>query len=163
MPAGAASRFGRGKGLVTIDGREFVMIIKTRRASLEGACVIAPLFDQYRVFYHQPSDLSLAEQFIRQRLSHDESTIFLALSDASEAIGFTQLYPFFSSVAAQRVWVLNDLYVAEHWRGSGAGSALLRAARAFAEKNPCQGAGARNAGQQSRRPAPVRIDGLSSR
>ncbi|MCA9102209.1 MAG: GNAT family N-acetyltransferase [Planctomycetales bacterium] len=45
-----------------------------------------------------------------------------------EAVGFVQLYPLFSSVSMQRIWLLNDLYVSESARRTGVGTALLDAA-----------------------------------
>jgi len=50
----------------------------------------------------------------------------------AEPLGFVQLYPSFSSVAACRIWVLNDLFVAPDARGSGVGRALMEAAREHA-------------------------------
>jgi len=48
--------------------------------------------------------------------------VFLALDgDAGRATGFTQLYPLFSSVAARRKWLLNDLLVAPELRLKGYG------------------------------------------
>ncbi len=85
---------------------------------------IADLFDQYRQFYQQPSDLSLAHRFIAERLTRQESVIFLARQHGV-AIGFTQLYPIFSSVSARRSWVLNDLFVRPDARTLGIGRALL--------------------------------------
>ena len=93
--------------------------------------LVAPLFDQYRVFYRQPSDPALAQAFIAERVANRESVIFLALQDG-EPVGFTQLYPRFSSVSARRTWILNDLYVVPSCRGQGVGSALLERARAHA-------------------------------
>ncbi len=92
--------------------------------------LVAPLFDQYRVFYRQPSDPALAQAFIAERVANRESVIFLALQDG-EPVGFTQLYPSFSSVSARRTWILNDLYVVPSCRGQGVGSALLERARAM--------------------------------
>src|SRR5207302_1364805 len=44
-------------------------------------------------------------------------------------LGFVQLYPSFSSAAARRIWILNDLFVAPAARRRGIGRALLQAAR----------------------------------
>ena len=49
---------------------------------------LAPLFDQYRMFYEQPTDLTAARAFLRARLEGSESVIFLAL-DAGDPAGFT--------------------------------------------------------------------------
>ena len=108
------------------------------RANAKDAETIAPLFDLYRQFYEQPPDLDGARRFIRERLKRDESVIFLAL-DAGRAVGFTQLYPLFSSVSMRRLWLLNDLYVAAEARKLGAGAALLERARAFALETGAKG------------------------
>ncbi|HVK95350.1 MAG TPA: GNAT family N-acetyltransferase [Noviherbaspirillum sp.] len=108
------------------------MDVQIRQAGLADAALIAPLFDQYRQFYQQPSDLPLAQTFIRDRLALLESVIFLAADDAGHVIGFTQLYPSFSSVSARRIWVLNDLFVQPSARGKGVAHALLDAAKLHA-------------------------------
>lgn len=110
------------------------MDLAIRRATLSDLDMLAPLFDAYRMFYEQPQDLALARTFLQERLRRDESVVLLATIDA-RAAGFTQLYPTFSSVRAARVWVLNDLYVAEGARRQGVAQALLRAAADFARGN----------------------------
>jgi GNAT superfamily N-acetyltransferase len=102
--------------------------VRVRRAGLEDLAVLVPLYDGYRQFYRQPSDPALAERFLRERLTRGDSVIFLA-EDESGALGFTQLYPIFSSVSAAAAWVLNDLFVSPRARRSGAGRALLERAR----------------------------------
>jgi GNAT superfamily N-acetyltransferase len=60
--------------------------------------------------------------------------VIFAVVEAGRALGFTQLYPAFSSVSMRPVWILNDLYVAEDARRRGVGAQLLRAARDHAMK-----------------------------
>ena len=105
------------------------MKIDVRRAQVPDAELIAPLFDAYRQFYRQFADLPLALAFLRERLTLDESVIFVAQGEQGQAIGFTQLYPSFSSVSARRIWLLNDLFVASAARGNGVAHQLLDAAR----------------------------------
>lgn len=100
-----------------------------RQAGLKDAEAIAPMFDGYRQFYGQAADPALALAFVRERLALLESVIFIAEDGAGKPLGFTQLYPSFSSVSARRTWVLNDLFVAAEARGAGAGRALLAAAK----------------------------------
>jgi ribosomal protein S18 acetylase RimI-like enzyme len=98
--------------------------------------LVEELFDQYRVFYQQPSDRALAKRFLHQRLSNNESVVFAALDNQPDTIipaGFTQLYPLYSSVRATRNWILNDLYVAKNYRKQGVGSKLIEAAMQFAK------------------------------
>lgn len=106
-------------------------LLRVVRAISGDIELIVPLFDAYRQFYQQPSDLAAARQYITERLSRDEAVIFLALYN-EEAVGFTLLYPLFSSVSMRRNWLLNDLYVAPEARKFGVGSALLEQARHFA-------------------------------
>ncbi len=106
------------------------MTFQVRRASETDLRTVAELFDSYRQFYGQPADLHLAEAFLRDRFTHNESVVFLAVEPESGAgLGFTQLYPSFSSAAARRLWILNDLFVAPAARRRGVGRALLEAAR----------------------------------
>jgi len=107
--------------------------ILTSRASLDDLDALTTLFDGYRVFYKQQSDPALARAFIEERLRREESVIFIARNGGDhEALGFTQLYPMFSSVSARRIWVLNDLYVAPAARKRGVARALMDRARDFA-------------------------------
>lgn len=103
------------------------------RADISHLDQIAKLFNDYRVFYHCPSDIALATEFIAARLNHNESVIFLAMENG-KAQGFTQLYPSFCSVEACKIMILYDLYVAEDARKSGVATDLMNAARACAEK-----------------------------
>lgn len=96
--------------------------------TLEQVDLIAPLFDAYRTFYGQPADPEGAGRFLSERLRRRESVIFAVVGD-DVAIGFTQLYPSFSSVAMKPIWILNDLYVTETARRQGVGTRLLMAAR----------------------------------
>jgi ribosomal protein S18 acetylase RimI-like enzyme len=106
---------------------------QVRYASPEDLDLLAPLFDAYRVFYEQPSNVQIAENFLKERLQLRESVILLAISNSGEGLGFVQLYPFFSSVSAKRIWVLNDLFVAENARGTGVSRALMNAAKQHAQ------------------------------
>ncbi|HZQ51564.1 MAG TPA: GNAT family N-acetyltransferase [Bryobacteraceae bacterium] len=101
--------------------------VEVRRATIEDLDTLVPLFDAYRQFYRQPSAPTEARRFLRDRLEQNESIVFLALVEAA-AVGFTQLYPSFSSAAMARIFILNDLFVAPEARRRGGGAALLQAA-----------------------------------
>ncbi|MDG2170994.1 MAG: GNAT family N-acetyltransferase [Opitutales bacterium] len=104
------------------------------RASVEQLPLVAPLYDAYRQFYEQESDLELASRFLAERLSKEESMVLLAVDKASgKPAGFIQLFPSFSSVAADRIWVLNDLFVDPGFRRQGLARALMNAAKDFAK------------------------------
>jgi GNAT superfamily N-acetyltransferase len=97
----------------------------------ERVGLIAPLFDAYRQYYEQTPDLEGARRFLLERLQQGESVIF-AVSEGENALGFTQLYPSFSSVSMGPIWILNDLFVVEKARRRGVGARLLMAARYYA-------------------------------
>jgi GNAT superfamily N-acetyltransferase len=104
--------------------------LSIRQAVLTDLEALSVLFDGYRVFYGQESDVAAARDFLRARFEHGESTLFIALN-GNTAVGFTQLYPSFSSVSLARIYILNDLFVHESARRKGAGAQLLAAAISF--------------------------------
>lgn len=113
--------------------------LHTRRAGIDDLDALAALFDGYRMFYRQPSDPALARAFLAARLQRGESAVFIADDGDDAAVGFTQLYPLFSSVRAARVWLLNDLFVAPAARKRGVARALLAAAATFARDDGALG------------------------
>lgn len=102
-----------------------------RQATIADVDSLVPLFDAYRQFYRQPSDLVLAKRFLLERFQHNESIIFVAIGKEGSAIGFTQLFPSFSSASAARIFILNDLFVSAGARRKGVAASLLCAAREF--------------------------------
>lgn len=110
------------------------------KASLKDLDLITPLFDLYRQFYEQSSDLQSAKEFLSERITNNESVIFWALDEDNIAgMGFVQLYPLFSSVGMKRLWLLNDLYVHKDYRKMGVGEALMEKAREFAVETKAKG------------------------
>ena len=109
--------------------------ISIRLATLQDLEALAQLFDKYRQFYEQATDIELTTTFIKDRLNHQDSIIFVALNSAQALIGFCQLYPTFCSVIAAPICVLYDLYVDSTTRKSGAGKALMLAAQEYAANN----------------------------
>ncbi|PJJ84782.1 GNAT family N-acetyltransferase [Mucilaginibacter auburnensis] len=108
--------------------------LTVKRITANEADLVAELFDKYRIFYKQESEMALAESFINDRLSNNESVIYVALWD-NKPVGFTQLYPKYSSMRAVKNWILNDLYVDEAYRNKGIASKLIQAAMDFAKAN----------------------------
>lgn len=104
------------------------MNFQIRKATLRDLDIMVPLFDGYRQFYKQPSDLDCARVFLAERFANRESLVLLACDNRGDGVGFTQLYPLFSSVRAVRTYLLNDLFVMADARRHGVAKALLIAA-----------------------------------
>lgn len=114
--------------------------IKIQQATIEDLQDAAVLFDEYRVFYRQTSDLDGAVRFLFDRFEHQQSIIFIARDEQTgEPVGLAQLYPSFSSVSMKRLWNLNDLYVREAYRKHKVGVALLAKAKEFAIQTGSKG------------------------
>jgi len=105
--------------------------VNVRQATIFDLDLIAPLFDAYRQFYRKPSDLGLARRFLLERFQHNQSIVFLAVQQDGSAVGFTQLFPSFSSVSAVRIFIVNDLFVRPDARRKRVGALLLAAAASF--------------------------------
>lgn len=108
------------------------------QANIEYLEDLVPLFNDYRIFYKQKSNEQLASQFLKDRIQNNESIIFMAYVN-NEAVGFTQLYPLFSSVSMKPMYLLNDLFVKSNFRGKGIGEALINKAKALCETQQNKG------------------------
>ena len=107
------------------------MAHRVRQATIRDLEQLVPLFDGYRQFYGRTCDLRAAREFLLARFNNDESTVFIA-HEGERAMGFTQLYPSFSSISLARIFILNDLFVHEQARRKGVASSLMSAAVKFA-------------------------------
>jgi GNAT superfamily N-acetyltransferase len=101
-----------------------------RQATIQDLSKIVPIFDSYRAYFKQQKDPVRVEQFLFEKFEHMESVIFIAQLE-DEVVGFAQLYPIFSSLTLQRVWLLNDFFIAEEYWGSGVGTQLFAKVKEF--------------------------------
>jgi len=102
------------------------------RVSVGDIAELHPLVEQYRAFYKQPEN-GKAFSFLEDRIKNNESVAFIARV-AGEAVGFTLLYPTFSTVSLSNIWLLNDLFVIESARGNGVASELMDTAESAAKQ-----------------------------
>ncbi|MGG4043514.1 MULTISPECIES: GNAT family N-acetyltransferase [Paenibacillus] len=108
--------------------------ITIRESGLEDLHELAAIFDLYRIFYGQETDVEGAAAFLFERMEHRESVILIAEDVKQGRIaGFTQLYPVFSSISMKRSYILNDLYILEQYRKQGIARLLLEAAKRYAK------------------------------
>lgn len=103
------------------------------QSTIEDLNELSKIFNEYRIFYGQQSNVEKAHEFLFERFVHRESIIFVIKDTSKNMIsGFTQLYPVFSSISLERSLILNDLYVLEEYRKQGLGQLLLEEARRYA-------------------------------
>ena len=95
-----------------------------RQATINDLEQLSILFAQYRVFYEQPYEPAAAKQFLEERIIREESIVFIALENERQ-LGFTQLYPSFSSVGMKKIWILNDLFISADNRQKGIARSLV--------------------------------------
>lgn len=113
-------------------------MVVIQKATVKDISIIAPLFNSYRVFYKQESNLVAATEFLTERLNQNQSYIFIAFID-NKAVGFTQLFTSFSSVSLKSVFILNDLYVDKNHRSQKIGASLLLKAKEFCKEKGYKG------------------------
>ncbi|HLD66606.1 MAG TPA: GNAT family N-acetyltransferase [Pseudomonas sp.] len=105
------------------------------QATLEHLDLLTPLFVIYREFYGERAFPDSSRKFLETRLRRKESVIYLALADDEDRLmGFCQLYPSYSSLSLKRVWILNDIYVAEDARRQLVADRLLQTAKKMAKE-----------------------------
>lgn len=110
-------------------------IIEAKKEHLHD---LIPLFDGYRIFYQQESDFLGARNFLTDRLTNNESIIFIAYIEEYPA-GFIQLYPIFSSVKMKPMYILNDIFVDSSYRKIGVAKALIQKAKDICKKQSFEG------------------------
>lgn len=104
------------------------------QATLEHLDLLTPMFIKYREFYGELPLPDSSRKFLENRLKRKESVIYMALADDEDRLlGYCQLYPSFSSLSLKRVWILNDIYVAEDARRQLVADRLLQTAKKMAK------------------------------
>ncbi|MCT7940283.1 MULTISPECIES: GNAT family N-acetyltransferase [Shewanella] len=93
---------------------------------------LSHLFDHYRQSCDHPSDINGCYTFLSQRLSENDSIIFVAF-ESEIILGFIQLYPSFSSLMLQPVWYFEDAFVLPKYRNQGIASQMIARAGVLAK------------------------------
>ena len=107
----------------------------TRKANIQDLDQLTKLFDQYVVFYKSPSNYEKHYAFLKERLENNEATVFVACEENSDKIiGFVLNYITFSSLALNKIVILNDLFVDNSARKKGVGEKLILETVALAKE-----------------------------
>jgi ribosomal protein S18 acetylase RimI-like enzyme len=113
--------------------------MKIIEPSLQELPQLVKLFEEYRQFYQQEAKPGEAATFLKERLQARDSVFYLVMDEHGNAVGFTQLYPYFTSVGMKRLWLLNDLYVQMAARGKGYARHLINHAKELVHRTGAGG------------------------
>ena len=92
---------------------------------------LLPLIAAYQRFYEvEEIDEGRNRDFFRRFLSPSKDGLLLGARAEGRLLGYACLFWHFSSLQAEEVVLLNDLYVEEDARGRGVGRALIEAVAA---------------------------------
>ena len=108
------------------------------QATIKHLDDLSPLFNGYRIFYKQESDIEAVKLFLKERLTKQDSVIYVAYID-NIAVGFTQLYFLLSSVSMKPMFLLNDLYIDQKYRGKSIGTSLINKAKILCKEKGYKG------------------------
>ena len=106
-------------------------IIKSTKKNINQ---VGKLFDLYRQFYKYKSNVHVSTNYISERISNNESIIFIALTEKNNSVGFVQLYETFGSLDLGKIIILYDLYVKEDHRKNNIGRQLMIRSHEYAKK-----------------------------
>lgn len=107
--------------------------MRIEKAELKHLPSLGTVFNDYRVHFKQPSDREKSRAFIEERIRDNSAVVFLAIdNETGECMGFTLLYPVFSSLKTTRTWTLNDMYISEKYRKFGVATKLLERVKELA-------------------------------
>ena len=105
------------------------------RVAEDDLADLLPLVRAYCDFYEvSPSDeaLNALSRVLIADPEH-EGVQVLARDDDGQAVGFATIYWSWATTSAERLGVMNDLFVAPEGRGTGVAEALIEACRAECE------------------------------
>ena len=111
-------------------------MIKIQQTNINDIEDLEVIFSLYLKFYEVESIRDDNITFLKERVQNNESVIFIAKKD-DEIVGFTQLFPTFSSASLKKVYILNDLFVLENYRNQGIAKLLIHQVIEFAKENNC--------------------------
>lgn len=96
---------------------------------------LLPLIAAYQRFYEvEEIDAERNRAFFRRFLAPSDDGLLLGAHREGRLVGYACLYWHFSSLEAVETVLMNDLYVAEDWRGRGVGRALIEASAEVARE-----------------------------
>ncbi|VEF49818.1 Uncharacterized N-acetyltransferase yhfO [Bacillus freudenreichii] len=112
------------------------MSMNVRTAQAKDREELTPLMYEYIVdFYQRPRPaIEKVHALIDMLLEKEKGIQFVAEKDG-KLLGFATLYFTFSTTKAEKITVMNDLYVVEEERGAGVAQKLFKACENHSKEN----------------------------
>ncbi|WP_100407031.1 GNAT family N-acetyltransferase [Bacillus solitudinis] len=112
------------------------MSLIIRNTKQEDYHQLSNLMNQYIVcFYKRPKPPIEKQQNLFETLLEKNSGIQFIAEKESTIVGFATLYFSFSTTKADKITIMNDLFVVEHLRGSGVAQELFKSCEDFTKEN----------------------------
>lgn len=109
-----------------------------RLATISDYREIAPIFNDYRVHFGGKSDVDASAKFLFQRFERRDSLMFI-YEEGGNVLGIAHLYPSYSSLSLQSVWILNDFYIVEQHRNNKIGARLFDTVKSYVQETGAKG------------------------
>jgi GNAT superfamily N-acetyltransferase len=106
-----------------------------RKATLDDLKTLMILFEKYVIFYQLDYDYIRYESYLKSRIQNHEAFVFLAFDENNRALGFVLNQITFSSLAADKILILNDLYIDSPTQKNVIREQLIAATKQFAKDN----------------------------
>ena len=96
------------------------------RVTIKNFDEVLPLIEAYQKFY-KVTDINIEKnkEFFSQFLNDDNQGYLYLFRAEEEAVGFTTIYSGYSSTRAEKVAILNDLYISPAHRRKGYAKELI--------------------------------------
>lgn len=95
---------------------------------------LVPVIEEYRQYCGAQPSPGKTRSFLLDLYSQKKAVTFLAIDEPSNNVmGFINLFPSYSTLSLQKIWILNDLGVAKKYRGNGVAKALIQKALSMAK------------------------------
>ncbi|ASS77061.1 GNAT family N-acetyltransferase [Tumebacillus algifaecis] len=101
----------------------------------DRSAVRAMMLEYIVGFYQQPAPASEKLDLLQAMLLQGENGLQFVAEEDGAYQGFVTLYFTYSTLRAQRVVIMNDLYVRDQYRGTGVAESLFRACEQFTKEN----------------------------
>jgi GNAT superfamily N-acetyltransferase len=121
-----------------MSGRKSNDRISVRETTAEDVPVIMQFIRDIAVFEKLIDEVTATEEIIAETLFGEDPAAYVILAEAEgKPIGYAVYFFNFSTFVGRPGLYIEDIFVSEEYRGSGAGEALMRGLARLAKRRDC--------------------------